>query len=503
MKDNIKKIDRAISRFLYKVVPIGRENYALWKGDTTQEFKELEKEFEHALLKQTSELLRKKAFWEDIRENMQKVDVGFWEEEFGEEFEGRVDITSEDLVHIRESITRHIPPSTNYLAPTVIYGAYSYFANLGGQSFLDKAGIDRKFQAEQQELQSRMVARADTLIMQTEKTTQDWLARMITDGRRDGMSYPQIANNIRHKIPETYQNRAVTIARTEMAELVNDYEFRAARMNGAVSKTWRAAGENVCEVCMSYDGEEVGMDTMYEYKLGSGEKHMYIRPPAHPNCKCLLDYDIPITMRGEWLDRNTSEEEWNRMNSDLDRLYHRASDAKRELDRTADELSAQFPGTKVAKAPLKGRSRSLEKTIAENKGDVFQLTDIARNTIVTESQGQTMDVYKIANELGNKYNIKIQETSLGYKGINTKIISKTGHIMEMQITTDKMIYAKEKEKDAIAILGKDVFERIARETKQPAGLGHMYYEEYRNPATSEKRKAELEIISSKYYKHFY
>ena len=503
MENKIKKIDRAISRFLNKVIPIARENYALWKGERSQEYKDFRNEFEQALLKQTSELLRKKAFWEDIKESIQKVDVEFWEEEFGEEFAGAVDITEDDIRHVSESVATHIPPSTNYISSAVMFGAYAYFANLGGQSFLDKAGIDRRFSAEQQELQSRMVARADTLIMQTDKTTQTWLAKTITDGRREGMSYPQIANNIRHKIPETYSKRAEKIARTEMAELVNDYEFRAARMNGAVSKTWRAAGDNICEVCMSYDGEGVGMDALYEYKMDSGEKHMFIRPPAHPYCKCLLDYDVPITMRGEWLDKNTSEEEYKRMNADLDRMYHRASDAKRELDRTADELSAQFAGTKVARAPLKSRSRALEKTINQNGKDVFQLTDIARNTIVTKSQGQTMDIYKIANELTNKQNIKIQNTTMGYRGVNVKIKSKTGHIMEMQVTTDKMIYAKEKEKDARSILGNKVFGRIMKETGQPPGLGHVYYEEARAPETTAVRVAELEIISSEYYTNFY
>ena len=75
--------------------------------------------------------------------------------------------------------------------------------------------------------------------------------------------------------------------------------------------------------------------------------------------------------------------------------------------------------------------------------------------------------------------------------------------MEMQVTTDKMIYAKEKEKDARSILGNKVFGRIMKETGQPPGLGHVYYEEARAPETTAVRVAELEIISSEYYTNFY
>lgn len=60
-----------------------------------------------------------------------------------------------------------------------------------------------------------------------------------------------------------------------------------------------------------------------------------------------------------------------------------------------------------------------------------------------------------------------------------------------------MIYAKDE--SAKFLLPKEMFDEIARKSGLQCGLGHKYYEEWRLPATSVKRKKELEKFSRAYY----
>lgn len=66
-----------------------------------------------------------------------------------------------------------------------------------------------------------------------------------------------------------------------------------------------------------------------------------------------------------------------------------------------------------------------------------------------------------------------------------------------------MIYAKEKPIDAMRIIGKKRWSEIKKETGLEGGLGHKYYEEYRETPKKEiQRRLKLEKLSNDYYKHF-
>ncbi len=95
-----------------------------------------------------------------------------------------------------------------------------------------------------------------------------------------------------------HRQRAFTIAQTESAYAYNrgaDEGIRQAQgegLIGAVIKKWSTAGnENVCSLCESLEGVEVGMDGHFNFgrtKLKFEGQDML--PPAHPRCACAVEY---------------------------------------------------------------------------------------------------------------------------------------------------------------------------------------------------------------------
>ena len=483
--NKINRINRVLDRFLTKVSGESKENYVLLSIERSSVYKEAEEEIRKAFILQASELFRRDSFKEKIEKRLRFKKVSGDLSEDNEIFD-----EEESFNSAKESIDEEKKPLNSYLKGGLLVGFYMYLANRGGQSFLDKAGINETFNLTDTGIIEQFVSKADALILQLERTTSDKLARIITEGRKDGLSYNKMANIVRKEIPETYKNRAKAIVRTETAELVNDTEMRAARMNHAQEKIWVAAGPNICDICLGNDEVRAGLDAYFP----SGD----IRPPAHPNCKCLLDYVFPpVGDSVAWTGGDSIQKD--KVNADLDRLYHRAKGAKIEVDKIADEVSLSGKGSFVLKAPLKGRGRAVQKAIKEEGGNAFALTDIARNTVVAKNPKQAIEMYRKASIGKNVVRANYQNTDLGYVGGMLKIKTKTGHIAEMQIVTPKMLYAKEASADKI--LPKELYNKIKKETGLPHGKLHKYYEEWRVEENIDKWK-KIEKISVEYAINF-
>lgn len=103
---------------------------------------------------------------------------------------------------------------------------------------------------------------------------------------------------------------------------------------------------------------------------------------------------------------------------------------------------------------------------------------------------------RVKNQTADKFS--------GYSGILANIRTKNGIQGEIQFNTAKMIYAKEKPKDAKFLLGVEKWNAIKKETGMPGGLGHKYYEQMRvlDKAKDASLYEALEKKSINYYKHF-
>ena len=88
------------------------------------------------------------------------------------------------------------------------------------------------------------------------------------------------------------RNRAMTIARNELAEAYGEGQFQAMReavQSGAVSgqmkKSWATAeDERTCPICQALDGEIQDLEAPFS----CGEMH----PPAHIQCRCAAQYEL-------------------------------------------------------------------------------------------------------------------------------------------------------------------------------------------------------------------
>ncbi|MCX6119117.1 MAG: hypothetical protein NT027_16390, partial [Proteobacteria bacterium] len=182
----------------------------------------------------------------------------------------------------------------------------------------------------------------------------------------------------------------------------------------------------------------------------------------------------------------------------LDQVYQLAPAAKQEIDGIADDLVSQVGG-RVAKAPLKGRERALEKVMNEYNGDVTRLKDLARNTVVIE-ENQMQKAISIIENRGAK--VKVIDGNidpLGYSGVNTSMVTKSGLTGEIQINTPQMIFGKESPQVAKSILGDDLYNNLASKAGVPGGKGHDFYEKWRSlPPDSPLRKG-IETESKAYY----
>lgn len=114
-----------------------------------------------------------------------------------------------------------------------------------------------------------------------------------------------------------HRARACTIATTEMAFAYNkgaDEGIRQAQaqgLMGATEKIWStAADDGVCPICAALEGQVVGMDGEFNFKgkpLYAGQK---LTPPAHPRCRCALEYREISPPKAAPAQSNPDFEQW-------------------------------------------------------------------------------------------------------------------------------------------------------------------------------------------------
>ena len=185
------------------------------------------------------------------------------------------------------------------------------------------------------------------------------------------------------------------------------------------------------------------------------------------------------------------------------KLYKNAPRGKSELDSLAEKIvkNLQTDQATVATAPVKGLYRSLEKVAINYSHDSSQIKDLIRNTIVTPKSR-----WELVKKMLKENNAIVSETladsdPLGYSGINSKFFTVSGIWGEIQANTPAMIFAKENEETASAILGAQRYKELKLKAGDvKPGLGHEYYEKWRAPGISETEKAQIERDSIAYYK---
>ena len=110
--------------------------------------------------------------------------------------------------------------------------------------------------------------------------------------REEGLSPAIIQKQVERYASYLHENRAYRIARTELSFAYNRGQLEAVRqavesgwLPGQAKKVWLTAPDDrLCDICESLDGEERALDE--PFSIGEDA------PPAHPNCRCSVSYQV-------------------------------------------------------------------------------------------------------------------------------------------------------------------------------------------------------------------
>lgn len=176
-----------------------------------------------------------------------------------------------------------------------------------------------------------------------------------------------------------------------------------------------------------------------------------------------------------------------------------------DIQTTAVKIANKY-GAVVTPINLKSEASIIRKIKSERENDSFfapvDLKDTVRTTIIAPND-KIGEIITELKSLGNFVRYKAQNTELGYTGNIINIETSQGLVAEIQVNTAKMIYAKEIESVAKAVIGERLWNEINRKTGINGGEGHVFYEKWRVIADKSSKKAiEIKKKSIAYYKNF-
>lgn len=200
-------------------------------------------------------------------------------------------------------------------------------------------------------------------------------------------------------------------------------------------------------------------------------------------------------------------------NKDAKVLIKKAREVGDELQESAEAIAKKY-GAGITPINYKSYDSIVRKANKELNGDVSLVKDATRTTIVTDGKN-IKDLAKDVGGLGAT-GLKVQNfADTGYRGYLTNPKLSNGIFGEIQVNTPEMIFAKEEEAVAKSVIGEAKWNEIHAKTGLPGGLGHKYYEEWReiiidpdkpdliNDPINAARKEAINVKSRAYYEKFY
>ena len=187
--------------------------------------------------------------------------------------------------------------------------------------------------------------------------------------------------------------------------------------------------------------------------------------------------------------------------SSISEIVKRASSVGDEVQSTAERIAIKNGGY-VTPINFKSTTSITRKVITEGITP-YDIKDAVRTTIIVP-KSRIEDVLEELHKTEGFLRLKRQkpESFMGYSGNIVNIRTTNGLTAEIQVNTERMIYAKERPEDAKRILGKKRWEEIHNETGMEGCLGHKYYEQWRILDKSSNEALKIVEKSIEYYSHF-
>lgn len=187
--------------------------------------------------------------------------------------------------------------------------------------------------------------------------------------------------------------------------------------------------------------------------------------------------------------------------SSISEIVKRASSVGDEVQSIAERIAIKNGGY-VTPINFKSTTSITRKVITEGITP-YDIKGAVRTTIIVPKsriEDVLEELYKTEGFLRLKR--QKQESFMGYSGNIVNIRTTNGLTAEIQVNTERMIFAKERPEDAKRILGEKRWEEIHNETGMEGGLGHKYYEQWRILDKSSNEALKIVEKSIEYYSHF-
>lgn len=148
-------------------------------------------------------------------------------------------------------------------------------------------------QSKIQELFSRQL----TLLDGVDEDMQSAMRETLSEGLSRGEGPGRVARKLNDRVEKIGVRRSNLIARTEIINAHSEGTLTRYEELGIDTVTIKAeiqtAGDRrVCDRCVSVEGDVMEIDEVREGTFSFGNKDFPIKPPIHPDCRCVL---LPVT----------------------------------------------------------------------------------------------------------------------------------------------------------------------------------------------------------------
>ena len=213
------------------------------------------------------------------------------EEEANESFFEQAGEEIKGLATASETIAEEMVKKHNKKLGVLSYTYLLEGFELGGEGALRLLGVTQVGVVDEG-FKNWCRSHAAKLVKVVDEVTTERISKTVYEGVRTGSSPQRLAKDLRKEMAwqaDAYKGRPMTIARTEMANANSEAALRTYERLGVEYKSWSRAGSSDfdCDICQA--NEDAGIIPMEE-SFPSGDD----RPPAHPNCECVL---VPETKK--------------------------------------------------------------------------------------------------------------------------------------------------------------------------------------------------------------
>jgi phage portal protein BeeE len=162
----------------------------------------------------------------------------------------------------------------------------TWAAKAGVQAAYNSLNLTESFTFTTADMHALLGEREAYLIDSVNQTTKDTIVQMIQDGKINGLTNNEIAEQFAEQLPDIAGYRADMIVRTEVNNAIGTAQFNTFKDNGVTQKRWVHVDGCDCVACVGNAAmDAIDIDGTWLDTDDNDIDH----EPAHPNCLCYTE----------------------------------------------------------------------------------------------------------------------------------------------------------------------------------------------------------------------